>query len=73
MTTTYQANVANQYAQIATGTEVVGPAYDEFGNLLEDDRNTYLWDADIHLASVTHKADADSQRNWVSEKRSARI
>ena len=82
MTTTYQANAVNQYAQIATGTEVVEPVYDELGNcpspadagsrpagwlrmedaaraakqLLEDDRNTYTWDADIHLMSVTRKA-----------------
>ncbi|MCB1224727.1 MAG: RHS repeat-associated core domain-containing protein [Verrucomicrobiales bacterium] len=56
MTATYQSNAANQYAQIATGTEVVEPVYDELGNLLEDDRNTYTWDADIHLMSVTRKA-----------------
>ena len=55
MTTIYQANAANQYAQIATGTEVVEPVYDELGYLLEDDRNTNTWDADIHLMSVTGK------------------
>ncbi|MCB1227195.1 MAG: hypothetical protein KDK99_15355 [Verrucomicrobiales bacterium] len=55
MTTTYQANAANSYAQIATGTEVVEPVYDELGYLLEDDRNTNTWDADIHLMSVTGK------------------
>lgn len=56
MTTKYQPNAANQYEQIVTGTEIVEPQFDPLGNLLQDDRNTYTWDADIHLLSVTTKA-----------------
>jgi RHS repeat-associated protein len=36
------------------GTEAseLEPRYDANGNLLNDDRNTYTWDADIHLLAV---------------------
>jgi RHS repeat-associated protein len=53
MTTKYQPNAANQYEQIVTGTEIVEPQFDPLGNLLQDDRNTYTWDSDIHLLSVS--------------------
>jgi len=56
MTTKYQPNAANQYEQIVTGTEVIEPEFDQLGNLLQDDRNIYTWDSDIHLLSVTTKA-----------------
>jgi RHS repeat-associated protein len=55
MTTKYQPNAANQYEQIVTGTEIVEPQFDPLGNLLQDDRNTYTWDSDIHLLSVSTK------------------
>ena len=55
----YQANAANQYTAVkeTTSTEpsTIEPRYDPNGNLLTDDRNTYTWDADIHLLSVTTK------------------
>jgi RHS repeat-associated protein len=55
----YQANAANQYTAVKeiTSTEpsTTEPRYDPNGNLLTDDRNTYTWDADIHLLSVTTK------------------
>ncbi len=55
----YQANAANQYTAVkeTTSTEpsTTQPRYDPNGNLLTDDRNTYTWDADIHLLSVTTK------------------
>jgi RHS repeat-associated protein len=55
----YQANAANQYTAVkeTTSTEAstTEPRYDPNGNLLTDDRNTYTWDADIHLLSVTTK------------------
>ncbi len=53
MTTKYQPNAANQYAQIQAGTEIVEPEYDPQGNLLHDATRRYTWDADIHLMSVT--------------------
>lgn len=53
MTTKYQPNAANQYEQIVTGTEIVEPEFDPLGNLLQDDRNIYTWDSDIHLLSVS--------------------
>ena len=53
MTTKYQPNAANQYEQIVTGTEIVEPQFDPLGNLLQDDRNTYTWDSEIHLLSVS--------------------
>ena len=58
MTTTYQPNAANQYEQIVIGSEIVEPEFDRNGNLLQDDRNTYTWDSDIHLLSVTTKPKA---------------
>lgn len=60
MTTKYQPNDANQYAQIAHGTEVVEPEYDPQGNLLHDATRKYTWDADIHLSAVTTEL-ADNQ------------
>jgi RHS repeat-associated protein len=51
----YQTNAANQYVGIRQeGTEAseLEPRYDANGNLLNDDRNTYTWDADIHLLAV---------------------
>ena len=55
----YQANAASQYTAVkeTTSTEpsTTQPRYDPNGNLLTDDRNTYTWDADIHLLSVTTK------------------
>jgi RHS repeat-associated protein len=55
----YQANAATQYTAVkeTTSTEpsTTEPRYDPNGNLLTDDRNTYTWDADIHLLSVTTK------------------
>lgn len=62
--TTYQTNEANQYTAITPAsptengqqkTENTTPAYDKNGNLLTDPNNTYTWDADIHLLSVTTK------------------
>jgi RHS repeat-associated protein len=53
MTTKYQPNAANQYEQIVTGTEIVEPQFDPLGNLLQDDRNIYTWDSDIHLLSMS--------------------
>lgn len=59
----YTTNEANQYVEISekgqekreNGTEptALAPRYDENGNLLNDERNTYTWDADIHLLSVS--------------------
>ena len=63
MTTKYQSNEANQYTRIETGTEVVEPQFDKLGNLLHDDRNTYTWDADIHLLSVTTKPSSTTANN----------
>lgn len=71
-TTKYTPNAANQYTAVVTGTQIVEPQFDKLGNLLRDDKNTYTWDADIHLLSVTSsggipvpgtKADKTGDRN----------
>ena len=59
-TITYQANEANQYTNITTGTAILEPLFDPLGNLLHDDQNTYTWDSDIHLLSVKTKMNQDS-------------
>jgi hypothetical protein len=68
MTLKYQPNEANQYTRIEVSESVpsaesvvVKPQFDPLGNLLHDDRNTYTWDADIHLLSVTTKASEKGQ------------
>ena len=68
MTTKYQSNEANQYTRIETGTEIVEPRFDKLGNLLHDDRNTYTWDADIHLLSVETKSELADQKSGVSNQ-----
>lgn len=55
LTASYQANAVNQYSRILVGTAETIPSYDALGNLLEDDRAAYSWDADIHLLSVAPK------------------
>jgi RHS repeat-associated protein len=55
LTASYQANAVNQYSRILVGAAETIPSYDALGNLLEDDRAAYAWDADIHLLSVAPK------------------
>jgi len=40
----------------SVGLQVLEPRYDKLGNLLHDDQNNYIWDADIHLLNVTTKS-----------------
>lgn len=72
MTTKYQTNAANQYTAISESAKsaqsVDEPRYDKLGNLLQDTRNTYTWDADIHLLSVTTKS-KDQPRTKNQEQR----
>lgn len=70
-TTKYTANAANQYTQVTTGTQIVEPRFDKLGNLLRDDRNTYTWDADIHLLSVESKAEIGKQKYNPASRSSA--
>lgn len=69
--TSYQTNEANQYTQLATpaGSIVVEPDYDKNGNLLKDPKNTYTWDADIHLLSVETKSDDQKQAAKITKFR----
>jgi RHS repeat-associated protein len=55
LTASYQANAVNQYSRILVGAAETIPSYDALGNLLEDDRAAYAWDADIHLLSIAPK------------------
>ena len=55
LTASYQANAVNQYSRILVGAAETIPSFDTLGNLLEDDRAAYSWDADIHLLSVAPK------------------
>ena len=55
LTASYQANAVNQYSRILVGAAETLPSFDALGNLLEDDRAAYAWDADIHLLSVAPK------------------
>jgi RHS repeat-associated protein len=57
-TTTYETNAANQYTSISTGAQSMEPQFDPLGNLLHDDQNTYTWDSDIHLLSVSTQSKA---------------
>jgi RHS repeat-associated protein len=52
-TTAYTTNSANQYTSISTGAQATEPQFDPLGNLLYEDQNTYTWDSDIHLLSVS--------------------
>jgi RHS repeat-associated protein len=64
--TEYQSNAANQYTSVSSTSSVVqtlAPRYDKLGNLLHDDQNTYTWDADIHLLSVTTKESKQGTKN----------
>ncbi|MBL9144940.1 MAG: RHS repeat-associated core domain-containing protein [Verrucomicrobiaceae bacterium] len=69
--TSYQSNEANQYTQLATPSAsiVVEPDYDKNGNLLKDTKNTYTWDADIHLLSVETKSDDQKQASKITKFR----
>lgn len=69
MTTSYQTNEANQYTRIESSQSVpsaesvvVEPSFDKLGNLLQDNRNTYTWDADIHLLSVSTKTTVNNSK-----------
>jgi YD repeat-containing protein len=65
--TEYRTNEANQYVEMNTqsaNTEsklvtpaVLEPDYDPNGNLLNDPKNSYIWDADIHLLAVESKGE----------------
>ncbi|MCX6854896.1 MAG: hypothetical protein NTV80_08315 [Verrucomicrobia bacterium] len=63
MITKYHTNEANQYTRIESSESViVEPSFDKLGNLLQDDRNAYTWDADIHLLSVSTKTTVDNSK-----------
>lgn len=62
-TTDYQANENNQYTALHSNGTPYQPEYDKLGNLLHDSTRKYTWDADIHLMSVTVKADEPRTKN----------
>jgi len=67
--TNYKANVTNQYIAVLAiesgqqKTENIYPAYDPNGNMLADTKNTYAWDADIHLLSVVKKSKVPNSKS----------
>ena len=67
--TDYQTNEANQYTAVADHA----PRYDKNGNLLTDTRNTYTWDADIHLLSVTTKAENNQDSGIKNQESTTRF
>ncbi len=67
--TDYQTNEANQYTSVADHA----PRYDKNGNLLTDTRNTYTWDADIHLLSVTTKAEKNQDSGIKNQESTTRF
>lgn len=67
--TDYQTNEANQYTAVADHA----PRYDKNGNLLADTKNTYTWDADIHLLSVTTKAEKNQDSGIKNQESTTRF
>jgi len=67
----YQTNEANQYQQLSVSSvnSVVEPKYDKNGNLLMDTKNTYTWDADIHLLAVETKSSIKDHASSITKFR----
>jgi RHS repeat-associated protein len=64
--TEYVTNSANQYTSLTEqgpDPSTLEPRYDANGNLLNDTRNTYTWDADIHLLSVSTQPSPTTANN----------
>lgn len=51
-------NQRNQLVEVKSGTSSIKWVYDDNGNLLDDGKFTYEWDADNRLRKVTNKATA---------------
>lgn len=49
-------NKRNQLVEVKNGTSSIKWAYDDNGNLLDDGKFTYQWDADNRLRKVTNKS-----------------
>jgi RHS repeat-associated protein len=73
----YEANALNQYAAIDDRgssnpkSEIENPQFDPDGNLLEDTRNTYTWNADNNLIRVDAK-DGSLRLDYVYDHQSRR-
>ncbi len=72
----YEANSLNQYQELKNSSvpsvpSVVKPIHDLDGNLLEDTRNTYTWNADNNLIRVDAK-DGSLRLDYVYDHQSRR-
>jgi len=67
----YETNALNQYKKISANQRQLAVPYDLDGNLLEDTRNTYTWNADNNLIRVDAK-DGTSRIDYVYDHQSRR-
>jgi len=73
----YETNALNQYAAIDERgssnpkSEIENPQFDPDGNLLEDTRNTYTWNADNNLIRVDAK-DGSLRLDYIYDHQSRR-
>jgi RHS repeat-associated protein len=67
----YETNALNQYKKISENQRQLAVPYDLDGNLLEDARNTYTWNADNNLIRVDAK-DGTLRLDYVYDHQSRR-
>jgi RHS repeat-associated protein len=67
----YETNALNQYKKISANQRQLAVPYDLDGNLLEDARNTYTWNADNNLIRVDAK-DGTLRLDYIYDHQSRR-